>query len=189
MVAEIIMFHHVQGLTSGVTAIAEEFRAAGHSVTLPDLFDGRTFETLDEGVGWVGEIGRSTIVDRAYAAATQLGPKLVYVGFSLGARPAQGLAQTRPGAQGAILFHGYHPVAEFADHWPAGVAFQAHWMKGDEWCNPEVAEALRNDVEGAELFTYPGSDHLFTDASVDDYDPTASRSAIERALKLLEQLG
>lgn len=189
MVAEIIMFHHVQGLTSGVAAIAEEFRAAGHSVTLPDLFDGRTFDTLAEGVSWIGEIGRPTIVDRAHAAAAELNPELVYVGFSLGARPAQGLAQTRPGARAAILFHGYHPVAEFAGNWPAGVALQVHRMKGDEWCNPETAKALQRHVEDAEILTYPGSDHLFTDSAVDDYDPTASRTAIERALKLLERLG
>jgi dienelactone hydrolase len=41
-VAEVVLFHHAQGLTPGVAAFADGLRSAGHIVHTPDLFDGRT---------------------------------------------------------------------------------------------------------------------------------------------------
>ena len=54
---EIILFHHAQGLTSGLVAFAAELRRAGHTVHTPDLYDGHTFETLEEGVGYAKRVG------------------------------------------------------------------------------------------------------------------------------------
>src|SRR5437773_964554 len=48
--AEVLLFHHAQGLTPGVHAFADELRAAGHTVHTPDLFDGRTFGSIDHGM-------------------------------------------------------------------------------------------------------------------------------------------
>src|SRR5258706_13984242 len=99
--AEVVLFHHVQGLTPGVVAFADELRAAGHAVHTPDVFDGRTFGTIGEGMGYVGKVGFEEIFERAVRAAEGLPAGLVYAGFSLGVPPAQKLAQTRPGARGA----------------------------------------------------------------------------------------
>ena len=186
--AEVLIFHHVQGLTDGLHAIADEFRSAGHVVKVPDLFDGRKFDELADGVSFVGEIGRRVVVERALAEAEAMQEELVYVGFSLGARPAQMLAQTRRGARGALLFHGFHPCDVFADDWPEGVLLQVHLMDDDEWCDPGVAATLKRAMSGAEVFNYPGSRHLFTDSSVDDYEPDAAALAIERALEFLDRV-
>jgi dienelactone hydrolase len=102
-VAEVLLFHHAQGLTAGCLAFADELRGAGHAVHTPDLYDGRTFTDLDEGVGYAKEVGFATIQERGLHAADDLPNELVYAGFSLGASPAQALAQTRPGAKGALL--------------------------------------------------------------------------------------
>ena len=108
--AEVLLFHHAQGLTSGVLAFADELRGAGHTVHTPDLYDGHTFESLDEGLGYAKEIGFGEVFERGVKAAESLPAELVYAGFSLGVMPAQALAQTRAGARGALLFYSAVPV-------------------------------------------------------------------------------
>src|SRR5688500_6022122 len=102
---ELILFHHAQGLTSGVRDFAEEIRAAGHVVHTPDLYDGNTFDDLDDGLAYAKEVGFGAVSQRGLDAAERLPSGVVYGGFSLGAMPAQQLAQTRAGAMGALLFH------------------------------------------------------------------------------------
>ena len=187
--AELVVFHHVQGLTHGVRSIADVFRDQGHTVTVPDLFEGRTFEAIADGMAFVDEIGSDVVLERALSVVESLGSALVYVGFSLGARPAQMLAQTRSGSRGALLFHGFYPSDLFADEWPAGVPLQVHVMGDDEWCDPELASKLDRDLPESEVFVYPGSGHLFTDESVADFEPVAAALAVERALEFLNRLG
>ncbi|EQD68401.1 dienelactone hydrolase, partial [mine drainage metagenome] len=131
---DVILFHHAQGLTEGVRQFAEELRAAGHRVTVPDLYEGHTFPTIPEGVAYARETGFDTILERGRQAVQRLPEQLVYAGFSLGVMPAQMLAQTRPGASGALLFHGCLPVSEFGDGaWPTGVPVQIHAMDRDPY--------------------------------------------------------
>ena len=123
--AEVALFHHAQGLTPGVAAFAEELRRAGHTVHAPDLYDGRTFATLEEGLAYAEEIGFDEVTERGIQAAEALPAGLVYAGFSLGLGAAQRLAQTRPGARGALLFYACLPVSEFGPSWPAGVPYRS----------------------------------------------------------------
>ena len=131
--AEIVLFHHAQGQTLGFSAFADQLRAAGHTVHTPDLYDGKTFAALDDGVGYAQEVGFDTIVERGRLAAESLPNELVYAGFSLGVMPAQMLAQTRPGAKGALLLSAALPTSEFGGSWPQGVPLQIHMMEDDEW--------------------------------------------------------
>src|SRR6266487_4306086 len=157
--AEILLFHHAQGQTPGFLAFADELRAAGHTVHAPDLYEGKTFAALDEGVGFAKQVGFDTILERGRLAAESLPTGLVYAGFSLGVMPAQMLAQTRPGAKGALLFHAAFPTSEFGAAWPRGVPLQIHMMNADEWVlegDLDAARELEKTVEGAKLFLYPG---------------------------------
>jgi len=167
-VAEVLLFHHAQGLTPGVVAFADELRSAGHVVRAPDLYEGRTFDTVDEGVAHAREVGFDTILDKGVAAADDLPAELVYAGFSLGGMPAQKLAQTRPGARGGLMFHAALPLSEFGGSWPEGAPLT---------------------IEGAELFLYPGDRRLFADNSVAGYDPGAAALLRQRALDLLARVG
>jgi dienelactone hydrolase len=176
--AEVVLFHHAQGLTPGVVAFAEELRRAGHTVHAPDLYDGRTFATLEEGVAHAKEIGFGEVIERGVRAVDGLPAELVYAGFSLGAGPAQRLAQTRPGARGTLLFHACLPVSEFGPSWPAGVPVQVHAMEADPefdngWDLP-AARALVEEAEDGDLFLYPGDRHLFADSSLPSYDADAA---------------
>src|SRR3954451_20611113 len=128
---DVVLFHHALGLTPGVTAFADELRAAGHSVHTPDLFEGRTFDSIESGMAFVEEIGFGEVIRRGGAAAQQLPAAVVYVGFSLGVLPAQMLAQTRPGARGAVFVYACVPVTEFGEEWPKEVPVQVHGMDGD----------------------------------------------------------
>jgi dienelactone hydrolase len=190
--AEVIVFHHVHGLTSGVHEFAETLRGAGHTVHVPDLYEGRTFDSFDDGVGHARAVGFGTLLDRGTAAAEGLPANLVYAGFSLGVMPAQKLAQTRPGAAGALLFHACIPVEEFGGAWPAGVPVQIHGMAGDslfvEDGDLDAARALVVSTSDAELFLYPGDRHLFADASLTSYDEPAATLMTERVLAFLESI-
>jgi dienelactone hydrolase len=189
--AEIVLFHHAQGLTDGVQAFATDLRAAGHTVHLPDMYEGHTIETLDEGLDYARTTGFGTVSARGVAAAEELGTALVYAGFSLGVMPAQQLAQTRAGATGALFFHGCLPVAEFGEAWPAGVPVQVHAMADDPFFageDLEAAQALVSSADQAELFLYPGSEHLFTDASLPAFDEAAAGLVRSRTLAFLAGL-
>jgi dienelactone hydrolase len=186
---DVILFHHAQGLTDGVRAFAGQLRAAGHHVTVPDLYDGATFETLDEGIGHAEQVGFDTIIERGRLAAEGLPNGIVYAGFSLGVLPAQMLAQTRPGAKGALLFHACIPASEFGCPWPQGVPLQVHAMEADELFvaggDLDAARDLVKTVEGAELFLYPGDQHLFTDNSLPAYEESAATLLMQRVLSFL----
>ena len=191
--AEIVLFHHVQGLTAGVRAFTDELRAAGHTLHTPDLFDSRTFPTLEEGIAYAGTVGFGTILDRGVAMAESLGPDLVYAGFSMGVMPAQKLAQTRAGARGALFFNSCLPVSEFSAAWPDGVPVQVHGMDADpifaEEGDLDAAQALVDSTDQAKLFLYPGSVHLFADSSLPTFDKAATELLTSRVLAFLAKLG
>ena len=187
--AEVLLLHHAHGLTSGCSAFADALREARHVVHIPDLYEGRTFADLSEGVDYARQVGFATIAERGVAAAESLPAELAYIGMSLGAMPAQRLAQTRPGAKGAVLLHAAVPPSEFGGPWPAGVPLQIHLMEEDEFAlegDMDAARELDETVENAQLFLYPGDRHLFTDRSLADYDEAAATLVEQRVLALLD---
>ncbi|GAA3516543.1 dienelactone hydrolase family protein [Actinocatenispora rupis] len=185
--ADVLLYHHIQGLTDGVRAFADELRRAGHTVHTPDLFDGRTFGSIEEGFGYARGAGVDAIRERGAAVADQLGPGLVYAGFSFGVRTAQRLAQTRPGARGALLMDACIPVSEYGKSWPDGVPVQIHGKVDDEYFAEDLpaARELVESTKDAELFVYPGGQHLFADSSLDAYDPEAAALLLKRVRAFL----
>ncbi|MDT0529651.1 dienelactone hydrolase family protein [Micromonospora sp. DSM 115977] len=195
--ADVVLFHHLRGLTDGLREFAEQLRAGGHTVHTPDLFDGERPATLDEGFALTKSIGREVLRERADRAVAELPDGLVHAGFSWGAATAQRLAQTRPGARGALLYESCLPVTgEWAvGPWPAGVPVQIHGMDADPFF------ALEGDIEAArelvgivgpdlgELFVYPGDQHLFTDSTLPSYDAEATTLVLRRSREFLDRLG
>jgi dienelactone hydrolase/uncharacterized damage-inducible protein DinB len=189
---DVVVFHHAQGLTDGVRQFADQLRQAGHRVTVPDLYDGKTFSTLQDGIGYAQETGFGTIIERGRAAAEGLPNEVVYVGFSLGVLPAQMLAQTRRGARGALLLHACVPVSEFGGAWPEDTPVQIHAMEADQSFAGEDLAAARELAEltwAAELFLYPGDKHLFADPALPDYDEAAAALLMQRVLSFLARVG
>ena len=185
-----VLFHHAQGLTPGVAAFADELRRAGHAVHTPDLFDGRTFASIEEGMAYAQEIGfPDEVIGRGVRAVEGLPAELVYAGFSVGVLPAQFLAQTRPGARGALLFYSCVPVSAFGSGWPEGVPAQVHGMDADPIFvgegDVDAARELVEQAEDAELFLYPGDQHYFADSTLPSYDPEATALLVRRVLDFL----
>ena len=189
--ADVLLFHHIQGLTPGVVGFADALRAAGHTVHTPDLFDGRTFDSIPEGAKYAHGDGAPDFDVLADKVAADLPAGLVYAGFSMGAAQAQRLAQTRPGAAGALLFESCIPLTgEWAfGPWPDGVPVQVHGKDDDEFFAHEgdldAARELVATVPDAELFTYPGPEHLFADSTLASYDAEAAALLTERVLEFL----
>lgn len=183
--ADVVLFHHALGLTPGVLSFASVLRDAGHTVHTPDSYDGATFADIDEGVAFARSTGFDVVMDRAVSAASALPAEVYYVGMSLGAMPAQMLAQTRPGALGAVLLYSAVPLGEFGDAWPGGVPLQMHLMEDDPFEDTPIARDLAAAVPGAELYVYPGDRHLFADESSADHDPAAAALVRERVLAFL----
>jgi dienelactone hydrolase len=187
--AEVLVLHHVTGLTEGVRALADQLRQAGHTVHTPDMFGGKTFPTLDEGLAYAREVGFEELQQRGFRAAEGLPAGLVYLGISMGVMPAQLLAQTRPGARGAVLLEACVPPAAFGTSWPAGVPVQIHGMDADPSFAGEgdldAARELVKEAEDGELFLYPGDRHLFTDSSLPTYDAEATALVLKRVLDFL----
>jgi dienelactone hydrolase len=186
----VVLFHHAQGLTDGVRRFADRLSAAGHDVVLPDLYDGATFATLDEGIAHAERIGFDQVVERGVAAVEGLPAKTVYAGLSLGVMPAQRLAQSRAGALGALLLFSAVP-AEYFGSWPAGVPLQMHLVEDDPVAEEDrpAAEELARTVDGAELHLYPGTGHLVVDDGLGAYDEAATALIVERSLAFLDRVG
>ncbi|WP_327159890.1 dienelactone hydrolase family protein [Streptomyces zaomyceticus] len=188
--AEVLLFHHSLGLTEGVGAFADALRRFGHTVHVPDLYEGRTFTDLEAGVGYAQEIGFDTLLARGERAAAELPEEIVYAGLSLGVLPAQKLAQTRAGALGALLLGACVPVAEFGAAWPQGVPAQVHGMDADPYFVDEgdlaSARALVAGASDRRLFLYPGTAHLFTERGTPSFVPEAAALCLERMTCFLD---
>ncbi|MCV2393108.1 dienelactone hydrolase family protein [Actinotalea sp. M2MS4P-6] len=190
--AEVVLFHHVMGLTDGVRALAERWRDAGHEVHAPDLFEGRVFPTIEDGFAYVQSVGFGTVIGRAADAVETLPSGLVYAGISMGVLGAQNLAQNRAGARGAVLLEACVPPSEFGSAWPADVPVQVHGMDHDPFFAEEgdidaARELVASASDGA-LFTYPGDVHLFVDSSTGGYDAAQTDRVVERVLAFLDRV-
>lgn len=185
-----MLFHSVYGLRPAVHEAAARLRAAGHEVHTPDLFEGRTADTVEEAMELKDEIGRDELLMRAVTVTAPLSERgLVYAGFSLGGSIAQNLALADTRARALLLMHGTSDIAEDAavDELPV----QLHVAEPDpfephDWLN---AWYLRMQRAGAdvEIFRYAGAGHLFTDEGLDDFDGEAAEQMWRTALGFLSE--
>jgi dienelactone hydrolase len=193
--AEVLLFHHVQGPTDGIRAFAADLQSGGHTVHVPDLFDGHTFDSIEDGFAYLKSLEDGEMARRVDAVVSDLPADLVYAGFSWGVPRAQMLTQTRPGARAALLYESCIPITgeDAFGPWPDGVPVQVHGAKGDEFFQEdlpaaeELVQILGPDL--AELFVYPGEQHLFVDRSLASYDADAAGLLTRRSLAFLERLG
>jgi dienelactone hydrolase len=192
-VERIVLFHHAQGLRRDVLDWADALREAGHEVDTPDLFEGVTFEQLEDGIAHRDELGIPTLIGRAAEFLEGLPDELAYAGFSMGASSAHYFAVTRPGARAALLMHGTAPPATLGERgWPSEVPAQLHCAAEDPYVDTARIEAAEQAVREAEapleVFTYPLRGHLFADPDGPDYDRDSAQLMLERELALLGRL-
>ena len=186
--ATVVLFHSVLGPRQGVEDAASRLRAAGHDVITPDLYDGRRFDEYDPAMAFSAEYGQEKLMARALESVAALPDGFVVGGFSQGSSAAVFVA-TRRAVSGVLQFAGFNVLEWFGPDaaWPAGVDTQVHQSIDDPWREEEFAEHAARDVTSAgghvEIFDYPGTGHLFTDASLpDEYDAEATELLWSRVL-------
>ncbi|KPC81399.1 MULTISPECIES: dienelactone hydrolase family protein [Streptomyces] len=187
----IMLFHSTCGLRPAVHASAERLRAAGHEVRVPDLFEGHTFETVEDGMAFKEQLGKDELLKRAVLAAAPYSDQgLVYAGFSFGASVAQTLALGDAKARGLLLLHGTSDIAENAsvDELPVQLhvadpdPFESH-----DWLTSWYLQMQRTGAD-VEVYRYPGAGHLFTDPDLPDFDQAAAELAWKVAIGFLATL-
>lgn len=160
----VVLFHSGLGLTRHVRDWGRALEEAGHTVTVPDLYDGETFADLASGVAKRDALGIPELQARSEAAVRDLPLDVVYAGFSLGAASAQALALHRPGARGLVLMHAALPPAMLgASTWPEALRAQIHYAQADPWVDADAVAAMAGLAPDGdcEVFTYAGASHLF----------------------------
>ncbi|AGP58607.1 dienelactone hydrolase [Streptomyces rapamycinicus NRRL 5491] len=187
----IVLFHSAYGLRPAVHEAADRLRAAGHEVVVPDLYEGETAETVEDGMVIKERIGRDELLKRAVTAAAPYSDRgLVYAGFSLGGSLAQNLALADDKARGLLLLHGTSDIADdaAADDLPV----QLHVADPDpfephDWLNAWYLRMRRAGAD-VEVFRYGGAGHVFTDPELPDYDKEAAEATWRVALGFLASL-
>ena len=191
--ARVVLFHHAQGLRPDVIAWADSLREAGHEAETPDLYEGHTFDRLEEGIAHRDEVGIPALIGRAQPILEELPADPVFAGFSMGASTAHYFAVTRPGAGEALLMHGTAPPQSLGGAaWPATAPVQLHYAVVDPYLDRGNIEAFERAVREAEapleVFTYSGGGHLFADPDGPDYDADSARLMLQRELEFLAKL-
>lgn len=191
--ANVVLFHSVLGLREGVKAAADMLRRRGHTVYVPDLFDGEVFDDYGRAMVRFEEIGLHELMERVRNAVADLEGELVFAGFSIGGGFAEMMAVTHPRAKGCLLFHAALPLRELElESWPEKVPVQIHYAAGDPWRNDDWVAAFSEDVHrsGAELefYEYFCEGHLFADPDLPEYDRKSANLLWARVLIFLDKM-
>jgi dienelactone hydrolase len=182
-VRDLVLFHSVYGLRPAVVAAAEMFRAAGHRVVTPDLYGGLVAGSIEEGFAISADVGWAAIMGRAREAVRELPGDAVLGGLSMGVGVASELHAERPDAAGILMVHGVGRVA-------CRVPVQVHVGDMDAMFPPSEVAAWRTGVEEAEVFSYPGAGHFFTDPGpgAEEFDEAAAELTWRRAVRFVGEL-
>lgn len=185
--AYIVLFHSVLGLRRAEREIAAAFEADGHTVSLPDLYDGRTTNEYDEGFRLNAEIGEEAIVARACEALAMAPEDAVLAGASFGAFLIGRFWGERPRMPGALLLAGPTPWMEPRRR---GLPVSAHIARPDPFDEEQVFIdwASHAGEIALELHRYDGAGHYFLDRSLPDYDAAAAALCLERCRAFLRRL-
>ncbi|MEW9551144.1 dienelactone hydrolase family protein [Nonomuraea sp. NPDC050783] len=189
--AQIVLFHSMLGLRPAERRAAERLRASGHDVVTPDLFDGRTASTIEEGFVLKDEqIGWPTIEQRAREAVRSLPADTVLAGISMGGGVVHTLLPSRPDTAGVLLLHG---VAEIRTTARAGLPIQLHISDADPFAPRATVASWQDGATRAgadlEVFSYPKVGHYFTDPDLADHDEHAATLTWRRVLDFLRRIG
>jgi dienelactone hydrolase len=189
-VSDVAVFHSALGVRAGIHDAADRLRAAGHTVTVVDQYDGRSFGDLDEASAYVDEVGFPALMQVALDAVADLPDGFSALGFSNGGGMAEHVATQRP-VDRVVLASGTLPLEMLGvASWPTRTATQIHYALGDPHRNEQWLQAVVTSIEtsgaSVDLHTdYPGDGHLFTDPELPDHDAANTALFWQRVLAFL----
>ncbi len=184
----VALFHSMFGLRAVELAAAEQLRATGCQVVVPDLFDGATVPgDIDAGFELMDQIGWDTIVDRARRGLAGVPRDAVLGGFSMGVGVIGELWPERAAAAAVFCLHAPTSVP---DGVRTGTPVQLHVAAGDQFAPADQIVAFRDsavaNAAAASVYEYRDAGHFFTDNSLPDYSETATTRAWKRVRCLLD---
>ncbi len=185
--AHIVLVHSILGLRPIERDLAREWEEAGHSVTLPDLYEGRTTDDYDEGFALYRRVGPDTVRQRAARAVADAPAEAVLAGVSMGAGRVAESWGARPQAKGALLIAGAAPWSEGLR---PGLPVQAHIARPDPYDDEEYFADWADTAPGValDLRRYDGVGHYFLDPALPDYGAEAARTCRAAMLEFLRTL-
>lgn len=188
--ATIVLFHHAGGRTPGVLAIVRRLEEAGHTVVVPDYFDGITFTTMGEALAHLDAVSMPELFQRAEQAVAHMEQPFVVAGISLGAALAQHLAHTDARVQGLVSLEGFIDPQFLAGGLPQSLPITIHGSADDPFFAEDLpaAQAVAASHPVADLHLYEGCGHLFTDDSWDTNDASQTDLVLERVQAFLDCL-
>ena len=182
--ANVLLFHSVLGLRRAEHEIAAEFQADGHTVALPDLYDGRSTQFYPEGFEIKDAIGDAAIEARAREAVAAAPEDAVLAGVSYGAYLIGPFWGDRPKMRGALLFAG---VAPWMTPRRKDMRVSVHVAQPDPYDDEAFFAEWVADAGGVplEMHRYAGAGHYFLDRSLPDFNAEAAALCLERARAFL----
>lgn len=185
----VVLFHSAYGLRQAEADAAARLRAAGHEVMTPDLYGGQTAATLETALALMGMVGWDLICARASQALAAVPETAVLAGSSMGAGVIGSVWDQRRAASGIVLLHGIAPIPATAR---PGQPVQVHVAEGDPFASGQDVERWQADAGraglNAQVFTYPGAGHFYTDSVLADYHPAAASQTWQRVTAFLSAL-
>jgi dienelactone hydrolase len=186
---QVVVFHSAYGLRQAEAGAAARLRAAGHDVITPDLYDGQSASTLDAALTLMDVVGWQVICARARQALEAVPGAAVLAGFSMGAGVIGSVWDQRQAAAGVVLLHGIAPVPASAR---PGLPVQVHLAEDDPFASRQAVARWQADAAraglAAQVFTYPGAGHFYTDPGLADYHPASAGQTWQRVTAFLSAL-
>ncbi len=191
----LLLLHSWWGLDSGVRRMADRISDEGHTVLVPDLLTGETFDEAADAEAHL----KSLDVDRL-ASLTQASVHLVrekgadrdapvsIVGLSMGASLGLWASIRIPDAVSRVVsFYGTQTI----DFTGARAAYQLHFADTDELVDSDEASFMEATIglSGLEVesHSYPGTSHWFFEPERPNYDHGAAEQAWERMVRFLRR--
>lgn len=187
----IALFHSVLGVRPGISDAADRLRSDGHVVVVVDQYEGRAFDDYAEASGFAESIGFPRLMEIAEEAVARVPDGFIAAGFSNGGGMAEFVA-TRRAVSGVVMLSGALDLAMIGvTQWPRSVPAQIHYTVDDPFRSQDEINAVAALVDAAganlEVFDYPGTGHLFTDASLPkEFDAQAADLLWSRVLRFCE---
>ena len=190
----VVLIHEYWGVNEHVKSVAARLADAGFLALAPDLYHGKVATNAAEAKKLVSELDPVSALDEIAGAVgflashPQSNGKVAVMGFCLGGAYAFSAACVVPGIAAVVPFYGVPPSTDCAR---ITAPIQAHFAKTDAWAKPELAEAIRKELEALgkimELHVYDADHAFFNDSRPEAYNAAAAKLAWDRTLEFLRK--
>ncbi len=196
----VVVLHEWWGLTDPIRQACDRLAEAGFMALAPDLYRGKTTDSVEEADAWGSELDQNVEqwrgdITGALKFLRQNGAAIPsdgrgafgFLAFSLGGSYALDMSINLPDEIVAVVtFYATYPGLNYRN---ARAAYLCHFAEHDSFVPAtlvaELEQALHSADKQATIYMYPGTKHWFFDDNRPEYDAAAVALAWERTLAFL----